>query len=281
MARYFNPFTDYGFKRLFGQEDSKVILIGFLNALFEGEFVVSEVVYRDKEQLGEHEDRRNAIYDVYCTTDSGMHFILEMQNKSQKYFEDRALYYAGRGIGRQGEKGNWNFRLDAVVGVYFLNFNQPVLGDDFRSDFGVRRLGMDDPQKLQLLSDKLRLVFLQLPSFTKTQEECKTKLDKWTYIMKNLATTQDVPWRAEEEAFEAIAKFADFNNMTEEERNRYDDAQQALWDAYSTYEFEREKAREEEQRRIALNFIHLGLPDDVIAKGTGLPLDEIQKLRES
>ena len=94
--------------------------------------------------------------------------------------------------------------------------------------------------------------------------------------MKNLATTQDVPWRAEEEAFEAIAKIADFNNMTEEERNRYEDAQHALWDAYATYEFERVK----EQKRIALNFIKMGLSDDVIADGTGLSLDEIQKLRE-
>ena len=280
MARYFNPFTDYGFKRLFGQEDSKVILIGFLNALFEGEFVVKDVAYRDKEQLGDREDRRNAIYDVYCTTDRGSHFILEMQNKSQEYFEDRALYYASKSIARQGTKGGWNFRLDAVFGVYFLNFTQPILGDDFRSDFGIRRLGMDEPQNLQQLSDKLRLVFLQLPLFTKTQEECKTRLDKWTYIMKNLATTQDVPWRAEEEAFEAIAKIADFNNMTEEERNRYEDAQHALWDAYATYEFERKQGRDEERRKIALELMADGFSNETIAKYTKLSLDEIQKLRE-
>ena len=102
--------------------------------------------------------------------------------------------------------------------------------------------------------------------------------------MKHLATTQDVPWRAEEEAFEAIAKIADFNNMTEEERNRYEDAQHALWDAYATYEFERkqgrDEGRDEERNRMALSLIADGLPDAFIAKHTGLSLDEIQKLRE-
>ena len=102
--------------------------------------------------------------------------------------------------------------------------------------------------------------------------------------MKNLSTTQDVPWRAEEEAFEAIARIADLNNMTEEERNRYDDAQHALWDAYATYEFEREqgekKGDERRQRAVALSLIADGLPDAFIARHTELSLDEIQKLRE-
>ena len=81
MSTFINPFTDFGFKRLFGQEDSKIILIGFLNALFEGEFVVVDLVYRDKEQLRERPGERGVIFDIFCTTDKGEHFILEMQNK--------------------------------------------------------------------------------------------------------------------------------------------------------------------------------------------------------
>ena len=106
--------------------------------------------------------------------------------------------------------------------------------------------------------------------------------------MKNLTTTQDVPWRSEEEAFEAIAKIADFNNMTEEERNRYDDAQKALWDAYATYEYERKQGWEEglkegdrqRKRATALALIADGFSGDAVAKYSGLSLDEIQKLRE-
>ena len=89
MAVFINPFTDFGFKRLFGQEDSKIILIGFLNALFEGEFVVTDLEYRDKEQLRERPDSRNAIFDIFCTIDTGERIILEMQNNYQKHFEDK------------------------------------------------------------------------------------------------------------------------------------------------------------------------------------------------
>jgi len=81
MTTFISPFTDFGFKRIFGQEDSKIILIGFLNALFEGEFVVMDLEYRDKEQLPDRPSERGVIFDVYCTLDTGEQFILEMQNK--------------------------------------------------------------------------------------------------------------------------------------------------------------------------------------------------------
>ena len=83
MPVFINPFTDFGFKRIFGQEDSKIILMGFLNALFEGEFVVIDLEYRDKEQLPERPSEHGVIFDVFCTIDTGERFILEMQNKYQ------------------------------------------------------------------------------------------------------------------------------------------------------------------------------------------------------
>ena len=143
MSVFINPFVDFGFKRLFGQEDSKSVLIGFLNALFEGEFVVKDLVYRDKEQLPVRKAWRGVVYDIFCTTTDGNHFILEMQNKSQDHFEDRVLYYAARGIVRQGVKGDWHYDYHAVYGIYFLNFTQEVLQGASRSDFGIRRLGHD------------------------------------------------------------------------------------------------------------------------------------------
>ena len=80
MGRYINPFTDWGFKRLFGQEFSKDLLINFLNDLFEGEFQIKDVTFKDKEQLGDTNDLRGCIFDIYCVTDDDKHFIVEMQN---------------------------------------------------------------------------------------------------------------------------------------------------------------------------------------------------------
>ena len=98
MAKYINPFTDWGFKRLFGQEFSKDLLISFLNDLLEGELQVKDVVFKDKEQLPQTKDQRGIIYDVFCETDTGERFILEMQNKWQPNFLDRSIYYASKAI---------------------------------------------------------------------------------------------------------------------------------------------------------------------------------------
>ena len=104
MSTFINLFTDFGFKKVFGQEENKKLLIGFLNALFEGEFVIRDVTYRDKEQTAETKEGRCVIYDIFCTLDDGKHIILEMQNESHVNFDARALYYVSKSIVAQGKK---------------------------------------------------------------------------------------------------------------------------------------------------------------------------------
>ena len=115
MARFINPFTDMGFKRIFGQEINKDLLIDFLNALLEGEKRVKDIRFLDKELLPEYENDRSLIYDIYCTDENGEQFIVEMQNREHVNFRERTLYYLSQAIARQGEKGTgWQFDLKAV-----------------------------------------------------------------------------------------------------------------------------------------------------------------------
>lgn len=100
MGRFINPFTDYGFKKIFGQEISKDLLIVFLNDLLEGERVITDLTFLNNEQLPEWNDERALIYDIYCTTDTGEKIIVEMQNKSQLYFKERALFYLSNAVVR-------------------------------------------------------------------------------------------------------------------------------------------------------------------------------------
>ena len=83
MARFINPFTDVGFKRIFGQEINKDLLIDFLNGLLEGEKHIVDIRFLDKEVLPAFAQDRGVIYDVYCTNESGEQFIVEMQNRPQ------------------------------------------------------------------------------------------------------------------------------------------------------------------------------------------------------
>lgn len=116
MGKFINPFTDFGFKKIFGQEISKDLLIDFLNDLLVGERVITDLTFLNNEQLPELKDDRGVIYDIYCTTDTGEKIIVEMQNKSQAFFKERALYYLSKAILRQGEVGHeWKFDIKSSV----------------------------------------------------------------------------------------------------------------------------------------------------------------------
>ena len=172
-----------------------------------------------------------------------------------------------------------------------MNFTEEILLDEFRSDFGIRNLRKDvpdTPKRVQILTRKLRMVFLQMPLFIKTEKECETDLDKWTYILKNMETLKEIPWQAEKDAFEAIAQIGSYEAMTDEERNRYDDALRNYRDAIAVYEAAKDEGREEGREEgahdqavnMALSLMQDDLPTEFIIRHTKLSEVEIEKLRE-
>ena len=182
MGRFINPFTDMGFKRIFGQEVSKNLLIDFLNDLLEGEKRIVNITFLDKEQLGITADDRSCIYDIYCENEDGEKFIVEMQNRGHQNFRERAIYYLSRSISNQGEKGiKWLFDLKAVYGVFFMNFHlEGQKHKRLRTDVTLWETQTNKP-----FSDKMRFIFLDLPAFTKDEETCETDFERWIYILKN------------------------------------------------------------------------------------------------
>mgnify|MGYP000311427132 CR=1 FL=1 len=104
-ARYVNPYTDFGFKKLFGTEMNKELLISFINSLFNGKEVVKDLTYLNTEHLGGRELDRKAVFDVYCENEKGEKILVEMQKAEQQFFKDRSLYYATFPIREQAERG--------------------------------------------------------------------------------------------------------------------------------------------------------------------------------
>ncbi|MCS6968601.1 MAG: Rpn family recombination-promoting nuclease/putative transposase, partial [Bernardetiaceae bacterium] len=121
MARYLNPFTDFGFKKLFGSEQSKDLLISFLNQVLPDN-QISQITYLKTEHLGQTDLDRKVIYDIYCQNQRGEKFIVELQKAKQSFFKDRALYYATFPIQEQAQQGDWNYQLKAVYLVAVLDF---------------------------------------------------------------------------------------------------------------------------------------------------------------
>ena len=107
-AKYIDPFTDFGFKKIFGEESSKPLLIDFLNNLLPESRIVT-LSFKDKEQQGKSEEERKAIYDIYCENDKGEKIIIELQKVKQNFFKDRTIYYSTFPIQEQADKGDWNY----------------------------------------------------------------------------------------------------------------------------------------------------------------------------
>lgn len=241
MSKFINPFTDVGFKRIFGQEINKDLLIDFLNALLEGERQVKDIQFLDKELLPVYEKDRGLIYDVYCTDEKGEQFIVEMQNKEHVNFRERTLYYLSQAISRQGEKGaEWQFNLKAVYGVFFLNFSLTDLPHKLRTD-----IVLADRDTHELFTDKMRYIFIELPSFTKEEDECENDFERWIYVLKNMEKLQRLPFKARKAVFEKLEQIVDIAAMSKEDRMKYDESIKVYRDQLAMMEYERQKGKAE------------------------------------
>ena len=245
MPKFINPFTDVGFKRIFGQEINKDLLIDFLNSLLDGERRVNDIRFLDKELLPAYAKDRSLIYDVYCTDDNGEQFIVEMQNREHVNFRERTLYYLSQAISRQGEKGvDWSFDLKAVYGVFFLNFNLAGLPRKLRTDIVLCDRDTHEP-----FSDKMRYIFIELPSFVKAEGDCENDFERWIYVLKNMETLQRLPFKARKAVFEKLEEIVDIASMSKEDRLKYDESIKVYRDRMAIMAFERKQGFAEAWKR--------------------------------
>ena len=290
MARFINPFTDTGFKRIFGQEISKELLLHFLNQLLYGERVIKDIKFLDKEQLPQVEDRRTIIYDVYCETDTGEHIIVEMQQKKQESFLKRSVYYLSNAVVQQGERGyEWKYDIDAVYGIFFMNFKDEHLEPKLRTD-----MILADRESGAQIIDTMRFIYLQLPYFNKKEAECESYFDKWLYVLMNMDTLERMPWAAQSAVFKKLAEIGDLRKLSREERIKYDRDIRNYRDWISTMDtaknegmqqgFEQgvqqgmQQGRKEQALSIALNLKSLGMSLADISKATGLSIEDIEQI---
>ena len=245
MGRFINPFTDYGFKFLFGREVEKELLIDFLNDLLVGEHVITDIQFLNNEQLPEVKTERGIIYDIYCVTDTGERIIVEMQNREQPYFKDRALFYLSRAITQQAKKGIWDFQLDAVYGVFFMNF---VMNKDIPAKIRTDVV-LADRDTGKVFNGKFRQIFIELPNFNKEEDECSTDFERWIYILKHMDTLDRMPFKARKAVFERLEKMASKANMTQEERAQYEEEWKFYNDYFNTLDFAQKKGLEEGRKK--------------------------------
>ena len=278
-GRYVNPYTDFGFKLLFGTPVNKDLLIGFLNALFRGEQEITDVTYLNAEQLGRAEWDRKAVFDVYCENVKGERFIVEMQKARQKYFKDRSVFYSTFPIREQAKVGDWDYELKSVYTVGILNFVFDEDKDD--EEYYHHEVKLMDVGRKEVFYEKLTFIYLEMPKFRKREEELETLFDKWMFVLKNLATLLDRPAALQERVFKRLFETAEIARFSESEMRDYEESLKNLRDLGNVLNTAKEEGRKEGRKEgietMALRMRDDGMPLEVIAKYTGLSVEEIQK----
>ncbi|MEQ9440682.1 MAG: Rpn family recombination-promoting nuclease/putative transposase [Cyclobacteriaceae bacterium] len=278
--KYINPFTDFGFKKLFGEEVNKDLLIDFLNHLIQEKEQIVSLTYLRNEHLGAALTDRKAIFDLYCENHKGEKFIVELQKARQKFFKDRSVFYTTFPIQEQAQQGDWNFELKSVYTIAILDFTfneQEAYQDTFRYD-----VQLVDTNKGSVFYDKLKFIYLEMPKFNKQEGDLETSYDKWLYVLKNLPKLQDRPKALQDRVFTRLFEAAEIARFDSQERQDYQDSLKYYRDFKNVMDTAREESFEEGKRSekfsLAKTMKQAGEPIEKIIQYTGLSVQEIETL---
>ncbi len=259
--RYINLFTDYGFKKIFGEEPNKNLLLDFLNELLREERgEILDLTYLKTEQLGGTDIDRKAIFDLYCENERGEKFIVELQKSKQNFFKDRALYYSTFPIREQAERGDWNFKLKAVYTVAILDF----VFDEDKNTPGTYRydVKLTDTDTNRVFYDKLTFIYLEMPKFTKSLDELESRFDKWLYVIRNLNRLERLPDTLREQVFEQLFDTAEIARFTPDQVRSYEKSLKYYRDLKNSldtaFDEGKEEGRTEEKRQVIINGLQKG-----------------------
>jgi predicted transposase/invertase (TIGR01784 family) len=278
-AKYVNPFTDFGFKKIFGEEASKPMLIDFLTNLLPESNIV-DLTFKDKDQNGNTEDDRKAVYDIYCENSFGEKIIVELQKVKQNYFKDRTVYYATFPIQDQAEKGNWNYQLKFVycIGILDFKFDEKVKSGEGEV---IHTVQLKD-QNNQIFYEKLKFVYLEMPHFVKEEHELESRLDKWLYFIKHLEDFQSIPEMFNDAIFIQAFEKAEIAKYNADEMYDYQQSLKVFRDNKNTFDYAKETAFDEGLTegiiKVAKALKQNGVSMDIIIKTTGLSESEINEL---
>ena len=276
-AKYINPFTDFGFKKIFGEEASKPLLIDFLNALLPQTNKIIDLNFKNTEQLGQTDADRKAIYDIYCENENGQKFIVELQKAKQNYFKERTIYYSTFPIREQAEKGEWNYNLKAIYCVGILDFTFDDYENEPEKSEVVHTIKLKN-QNGKTFYDKLTYIYLEMPNFKQTEEQLKTRLDKWLYFIKYLEDFQTIPTIFKDEVFTQAFEKAELAKFGQAELDNYENSLKTYRDLKGVIDTAFDEGKIEGKIEVAKKMKLKGLSSSDISDLTGLSKGIIDKL---
>jgi len=279
---FIDPMSDFGFKRFFGSEPNKDLLISFLNGIFRGRKQIKGLIYNKNEHLGDNRTEGGAVFDLLCTGTDGERFIIEVQRARQDNFKKRTLFYTSRLISDQAPKGNrarWNYDIKEV---YLIALLDSFLLEGTSEKEYLHDICLCNRDSKEIFYDGLGYIYIELIKFVKNEAELKTDLDRWLYVLKNMSRMKKMPLYLRKPIFEKLFNIAEYSNLTKEEKIMYDSSLKRKWDNENALDYAireaKRQGRYEEAIEIARELKKEGMPVAQIARFTKLSEEEIEDL---
>ena len=280
IMQFLDVKTDFAFKKVFGSEQSKDILIDFLNALIdfnEGEIIDLTIV--DPYQIPLLQGMKDSYVDVKAILSTKQTVIIEMQVLNVEGFEKRVLYNAAKTYSTQLKRAETYESLEPIIALTITDF---VMFKELSSIISYWNLR--EKEHFIQYSDDIELIFIELPKFTKTETELTTVSEKWIYFIKHAGELDFVPTTFHEPTLLEAFDIANTAGLSEEELDVQSKRRDFIFLQKGAFEKARkegiEHGRTEEKVVIAQNLLRHGIDPAVIASATGLNFDEIENLKQ-
>lgn len=282
-SRYILPLSDFGFKRVFATEKDKCLLIDLLNLCVSEDFgIISDITYLPNEHLGEREEEKKVVFDIYCRNQNDDRFIIEMQRAERPSFFRRVNTYVSRIISREVQVGDDEYRIPRVASVNILDYEMAEFENSER--FFWKIWNRDDENKI--FSKTPAYYFIELSKFARLKKDTGnlSRFDKWLYLLKHVHDMKEPPqWVQGDIVFERFFKLCEYENMDTMERATYNksilefaDVREAVAFAQAKGEAKGEaKGRAETKLAMAKLLLEQGVDIEIITKTTGLTEEEI------
>jgi len=276
--------TDFAFKRVFGSEQSKAILIDFLNAVIDfGDAGITDLTIVDPYQVPLLKGMKDSYVDVKAVLSDHRKVIIEMQVLNVEGFEKRVLYNAAKLCSTQLKKSEKYATLEPVIALTITDFEMFPEFDRVISYWNLR-----EKDSFVQYSGDIELVFIELPKFTKSEEDLRSVTDKWIYFIKNAGELDFVPKTFSEPNLLDAFDLANTAGMNEDELEVQFKRRDFIWLQKGSLEKARkdgiqegrEKGEQETKLSIARNLLAQNIAPEIIASSTGLSKELIIRLRD-
>ena len=230
-ARYIDPTSDFGFKRIFSTAPNKDLLISFINELFRGRKHVVDLTYDKNELVGDTENQGAVILDLTCTSSDGKKFVLEVQRTPQINFKQRIIYYGSKLIADQAPKGKrreWGYTIPEVYIIVLMDgFSMP--GDEPSEQY-LHEICLCNRQTGKVFYEHLEFIYIELVNFVKEEADLQSDLDGWLFVLKNMSKLNRIPVYFRKPIFEKLFNISEYSKLSKEEKHMYDISLKRKWD---------------------------------------------------